>query len=344
MPPQKFVGRHLGESWEKVGRELGNIWESFGIRLGKFWNRFWRHLGDFWKNLFKYMWQNEILPKIHGVFTRIFIYDKKRMMMKMYVNNGINDEIRFLAQSEIRLKILSELNKRPDNVRGLVKETKITYSSVSSNVSKLEENNYIRKFNGKYYVDPMARIYFKTLMDFKKSIEIIKDFHSFWYKHNLGQMSINSMRNINDLKNSKLIETTPLDIYKTHTTIKNQLFNSKDVKAIFPYLHPEYPKLLERILKNGGSIELILPREITSAIMRPIDETLKKNSIKKGKLKIRTVKEDLNLYLTICDKNMSLGLFKTDGSFDQNRILVSKDEKSCEWAEELFEYVKDKVI
>lgn len=262
----------------------------------------------------------------------------------MYVNNGINDEIRFLAQSEIRLKILSELNKRPDNVRGLVKETKINYSSVSNNVSKLEENNYLQKFDGKYYVNPMAKIYFKTLMDFKKSIEIVKDFNSFWYKHDIGQMSLDSVRNINDLKNSRLVETTPLDIYKTHTTIKNQLLKSKDVKAVFPYLHPEYPRLLERILKNGGSIELILPREISRAIMGPIDENLKKNAIKKGNLKLHTVRGDLNLYLTICDKSMSLGLFKTDGSFDQNRILISKDEKSYEWAEDLFEYVKNSVI
>ncbi len=262
----------------------------------------------------------------------------------MYINNEINDEIRFLAQSEIRLKILSELNKHPDNVRGLVKETKITYSSVSSNVTKLEENNYIRKLGGKYYVNPMAKIYFKTLMDFKKSIEIIKDFNSFWYKHDLGQMSIDSMRNINDLKNSRLIETTPLDIYKTHTTIKNQLIKSKDVKAIFPYLHPEYPKLLERILKNGGSLELILPIEISRATMGPIDENLKKNAIKKGRLKLRTVNDDLNLYLTICDENMSLGLFKNDGSFDQNRILISKDKKAHDWAEELFRYVRNRVI
>lgn len=262
----------------------------------------------------------------------------------MYTRNEINDEIRFLAQSEIRLKILSELNKCPDSVRGLVKTTKINYSSVSSNVAKLEENNYIKKFDGKYYVDPMARIYFKTLMDFKKSIEIVKDFSPLWYQHNVGLMSLDSMRNINDLKNSKLIETTPLDIYKTHNTIKNQLVKSKDVKAIFPYLHPEYPKIIESILKNGGSIDLILPNEIIKATMTPIDENLKKNAIKKGKLKIRSVSGDLNLYLTICDGKMSLGLFKNDGSFDQNRILICDDKKSCEWAEDLFEYVRRMVI
>ena len=262
----------------------------------------------------------------------------------MYNENGIDNEIRFLAQSEIRLKILSELNKHPNNVRGLVKTTKITYSSVSSNITKLEENNYIKKVNNKYQINPMAKIYFKTLMDFKKSIEIINSYTSFWDKHDLKLMSIDSVRNINDLKNSQLIETTPLDIYKTHNTIKKQLMNSKNVRAIFPYLHPEYPKLIEKILKNGGSIELILPKEIVKAILIPIEEKLKKDAKEKGKLKIYSTENDLNLYLTICDEKMSLGLFKNDGSFDQNRILISDDKKSFEWAEDLFKHTKHAVI
>ncbi|MBQ2831487.1 winged helix-turn-helix domain-containing protein [Methanobrevibacter sp.] len=262
----------------------------------------------------------------------------------MHIDNEIDNEIRFLAQSEIRLKILSELNKRPNNVRGLVKTTKITYSSVSSNITKLEENNYITKVGTKYHVDPMAKIYFKTLMDFKKSIEIINNYDSFWDKHDLKLMSIDSIRNINDLKNSQLIETTPLDIYKTHNTIKHQLMNSKRVKAIFPYLHPEYPKLIEKILKNGGSVELIIPKEIVKAILLPMNEKLKKDATNNGKLKICSVTTDLNLYLTICDNKMSLGLFKNDGSFDQNRILISDDKKSCKWAKELFKHVKNTVI
>ena len=64
----------------------------------------------------------------------------------MDLNTGINNDIRFLAKSEIRLKILNELNKEPNNVRGIVKETKITYSSVSSNIGKLEKNNHIKPF------------------------------------------------------------------------------------------------------------------------------------------------------------------------------------------------------
>ena len=261
----------------------------------------------------------------------------------MNIHNEINDNIKFLAKSEIRLKILSELYKRPDDIKGLVKKTKITYSSVSSNVNKLEQNNYIKKVEKKYCLNPMAKIYFKTLMDFKKSIEIIQDYNSFWDKHNINQLSINSVKSITDLKNAKLIETTPIDIYKTHNTTRDQLINADDVKAIFPYLHPEYPELIEEILIGGGSVELIVPRGIFKAIISPMNESLKKKAVKQKRLKVYTVTKSLNLYLTICDEKMSLGLFKNDGSFDQNRILTSDDKKAYEWADELFKHVKHMV-
>jgi predicted transcriptional regulator len=255
----------------------------------------------------------------------------------------INNDMKFLAKSEIRLKILSELNKNPDNVRGLVKKTKITYSTISSNIGKLEKNNYITKVHNKYYVNPMTEVYFKTLMDFKTSVDLVNNFDSFWNKHNLNQLSINSIRRITDLKNSKLVETTPIDIYKTHDTIKQQIINSKNVMAVFPYLHPDYPKLIEDVLRNNGSVELILPQGIFKELMSRVDSQIRKNAIKNGKFNVFIFKKELNLYLTICDETMSLGLFKNDGSFDQNRILISNDSKAHKWAAELFEHVKHEV-
>lgn len=121
------------------------------------------------------------------------------------------------------------------------------------------------------------------------------------------------------------------------------MLNSINVKAIFPYLHPEYPELIGKILSNGGTVELILPKSIFKELVFRINKKVRKKAIKNGKLKIYSFKKDLNLYLSICDETMSLGLFKNDGSFDQNRILISDDLKSHTWAEELFEHVKKQV-
>ena len=257
---------------------------------------------------------------------------------------SVNNDIKFLAKSETRLKILNELNKNPNSIKGLVEKTKMKYSSVSLNVGKLEKNNYITKMKGMYYVNPMTKIYFKTLMDFKKSIEMINEYEALWNEHNLNNLSINSIKQITDLKKAKLIEATPIDIYKTHEIIKNQFENSKTVRAIFPYIHPEYHILIENILRKGGSIELIIPENIFKAFVLQINGPLRRQCMKTGQFKAYKFNNELNLYLTICDKTMSLGLFKNDGSFDQNRILVSNNAKSYKWADELYTHVKKQVM
>ena len=262
----------------------------------------------------------------------------------MNLQNNIDNDIKFLTKSEIRLEILKELNKKPNNVHGLVKRTKITPSSVSNNVLKLEKKNYIKKIKNKYYINPMTQVYFKTLMEFKNTIETIHSYDSLWEKHNLTHLSINSIKQINALKNAKIIEATPIDIYKTHNTIKKQLIKSKNVKAIFPYLHPEYPKIIEKILENGGNVELILPQTIFKELVFRINGNIRRTAIKQKKLKTYNFKKELNLYLTISNKNMSLGLFKNDGSFDQNRILISNNIQSCNWGIDLFENIKHQVI
>lgn len=261
----------------------------------------------------------------------------------MNADNKLNSDIKFLAKSEIRLKILSELYNHPDNVRGLVNKTKITYSSVSSNMSKLEQKNHVRKIKNKYHINPMTEIYFKTLMDFKNSIELIANYETFWGKHNIKQLNIESIRSITDLKDSELIETTPLDIYRTHNVIKEELIKSTSIKAIFPYLHPDYPQLIENILKDNGNVELIIPNDINRAMMSQINEKIRRTALKEKRLRIIPAKNELKLYLTICDESMSLGLFKNDGSFDQNRIVISENEKSIKWALNLFESVKEEV-
>ena len=258
--------------------------------------------------------------------------------------NKITNDMKFLAKSEIRMKLISELNNQPNNVSGLVELTKITYSSVSMNIRKLEKHNYIKKIRNKYYVNPTTNIYFKTLMDFKNSIDMINDYDSFWDKHNLNQLSLNSIKQITSLKDADLIESTPIDIFKTHETIKNQLNNAHCVKAIFPYIHPEYPHTLENILKHGGKVELILPQNIFKELIFRINGNIRRMSLKNKQLKVHKYKKELNLYLAICDKNMSLGLFKTDGSFDQNRILVSNNKESYVWAKDLFNHIKTQGI
>lgn len=256
----------------------------------------------------------------------------------------IKNDMMFIIKSEIRLKILTELNDHPQTIRQIVDKTKMAYSSVSNNLNKLEYKNHVVKENKIYMITPMTKIYFNQLMEFKRSIDVIKNFDSLWYKHNINYINDNLIENITQLYKSKLIETNPIDIYKTHDNIKKQLTESKNIKAILPYIHPDYPPLIEKIMKNNGNVELIMEKSIFRGLMCQIDPDLKNKCIRNGTLKINILKENLDIYLLICDESMNLGLFKNDGSYDQNRILNSDTEESLIWANELFENIKSKVI
>jgi len=252
----------------------------------------------------------------------------------------IEDKMKFLTKSEIRLKILNCLTGNSKSIKEIVNETNLTYSSVSSNVGKLNKKGCIYKKEGKYQTNHVCDVYLKNIMDFNILIKIINNFKAFWDKHNLNEINKESLMDITSLKNAKLIESTPIDIYKPHNHMKELIKDSDEIKVIFPYLHPDYPKLIEELLIKNAKVEIIIPKSIENHFFDSINQKYLKNGIKNKNLKIITIKKDLSLSLTINKENMNLGLFKADGSFDQNRLLTSNDEKSRQWAITLFNEIK----
>ncbi|WP_409200726.1 helix-turn-helix transcriptional regulator [Methanobrevibacter sp. DSM 116169] len=255
--------------------------------------------------------------------------------------NTIEAELKFLAKSEIRLRILNSLQEKPMTIREIVDYTSLTYSSISSNIGKLDKRDFIYKKNGKYHTNSICNVYLKNILEFNKLIKLITNFNKFWNNHTITEIDSISLMDITSLNNSKIIESTSIDIYKPHNHMKKLIKNSNKLKVIFPYLHPDYPEIIEELLKNGAKIEIIIPKNIEKHLFDNINKNLIKEAIKNKKLKIKSINKNLNLSLTINDKNMSLGLFKVDGTYDQNRLLSSKDPIAIDWALDLFEHINN---
>ena len=79
----------------------------------------------------------------------------------------VQDEIKFLTKSEIRLEILKCLDESPYTVKEIVENTGMTYSSVSSNMNKLEKNKNIYKKDNKFRISYLTKIYFENIIHFK---------------------------------------------------------------------------------------------------------------------------------------------------------------------------------
>ncbi len=87
-----------------------------------------------------------------------------------------------------------------------------------------------------------------------------------------------------------------------------------------------------------------MEKDIYLGLISQINSDLKNRSVRNGSLNVHILKNNLDIYLLICDNSMNLGLFKNDGSYDQNRILNSDNPDSLKWANTLFENIKSRVI
>ena len=248
----------------------------------------------------------------------------------------VGDELKFLNNSDIRIKVLIDLLNGPLKIRDINKRSLLSYSSISSNIHKLCAEGYVEKIHNSFQLTNLGLIYTTILMDFKDVIATISKSSDFWLDHDISSLSVEDLNKLSSLEGSELIRCNSMDIYKTHKEFKRLFKYSKYLKVIFPYLHPEYPKLIRRLVLKGIKVELIVSRDILDSFIRDIGNDVVKKGIYDGNFSIKYLEEDIKIALAISNEFLTVGLFKLDGTYDQNRLLLSNRKKAINWGLAIF--------
>lgn len=261
--------------------------------------------------------------------------NSKNSFLDMY--EELYDEIKFLCNSEVRIKLLKSLADSPKTMRELNDLVLLSYSSISNNLHKLESAGFLIKENRKYCLTNIAILNLINCLDFNNSIKVSDSFDDFLKTHDITPLCDDSLRNLSSLTGAHLIESVSVDIYKPHNKFKSLVESSNSLKVIFPFLHPDYPKIIKELLIKGIHIDLLINEDILDIFTKKLGEDLLKESINEGKLSLKYLTNGIKLSLAVSTTFVSLGLFKNDGSFDQNRLIISHEEDSILWGNQLFE-------
>lgn len=249
----------------------------------------------------------------------------------------IQEEIKFLTNSEIRLKILRCLFFSPYSVKDIKDKTNLSYSSISGNINKLEQKGYIKNNNDKYFLTNIAKIKLANILYLNKSLNFIEDNSDFFNEHTVDNFEFDVLNDLSPLDGVELIESPPTDVYKATRIFKDFFIGSHSLKAIFPYLHPQNPIIFQDWLERDVGVKLIIPNDVSNALINIISHFKTDNQLKNRYLKIKSVDRAVHVALVISDKGIALSFYKKDGTFDQNHIMVSIEDKAIEWANEVFE-------
>jgi predicted transcriptional regulator len=239
-------------------------------------------------------------------------------------------------RSELKQKIILKLLEGEKKLAELRSGIDGRETSILHVLKEFENLNLTTKTKGAYSLTPLGIIEAQIFQDVVSTTEVIEKFKEFWLNHNIKPIPPQLISRLGALKESVLVHTEKTQLGQVYINFIQILMTSKKVSGISPIFHLDYVPIIENLLNQGNNVDLILTSEVLNKTLSAAHlDTLKKNFVE-GTLKI-FLNEDLRFALTVTDKNFSLGLFTTDGDYDDNMDLISTNPQAIQWGEELFQ-------
>ena len=252
---------------------------------------------------------------------------------KNYLKNydNISEDVKYAANSIIRLKILASLFEKPQNMKELADYTRLNYSSISTTLNGLELKDFVYRESNKYFLSNSIKIQMQNILELKEAVNLLNKFYHLVEGHIVDILPNNSISELYLLGKATIMESGDIDAYKINNYIENVLADARRVRCILPFYHFGFADKLNDLVKEGKHVEIFVSDEVF--------DTFEENSQIKY---LFSFKQKNNFLLIVTDKIMILGLFKENGHFDQNRLLTSKNKDAIKWANNLYKTFKKK--
>lgn len=247
------------------------------------------------------------------------------------------EDVKFLINSEIRLKILGCLYNSSYSIKQIEELTSYSYSSILDNINKLEQRKFIYSIDDKFYLYNKTRLKLTNILYFNKSAIFLRDNADF-LNQSLLDIDSETIKDLSSLEGSKIIESNNVDLFRATETFQRSLMGFKFLKGIFPYFHPNHDDIISYWIDNDCTVELILPDEVSEAVKDFIRDYVPKSpEVKNRCVKLKPNDSNIKLAFTVSDKCFVLALYTKAGQFNQNSVLVSTNLEAINFGLKLFE-------
>ncbi|MBQ2666206.1 transcriptional regulator FilR1 domain-containing protein [Methanobrevibacter sp.] len=210
-------------------------------------------------------------------------------------------------------------------------DTKLGYSSISGILHGLELKKLVYRKANKYYLVNLLKLQIKNILEFSITVNLLEKFFNIVEGHLVCGIPKKSVEAMHLLEESELLESDCVDIDKTFNFIDDTLARANGVRCILPIYHENINSRLNELASQEKFVEIRSPN--------PVFDVYEDNSHVKN---LSSFKAENNFLLIVTNERMILGLFRKNGFFDQNRLLISESKDSLKWANGLFLHFKKK--
>lgn len=249
-------------------------------------------------------------------------------------------EFKFLSNSKSRLMVLSCLFDEELTIKEIKEKTNLTYSSISGIVSQLKKRGYVKKRGSRYILNSLAKMKLYYIFSSNRTLNFTFMLSDFFNYHNVEPL-YKSFKDLSALHTFELVQSSVSDIHCVVNTFEDCSLNSKSIKAILPFIHPHIESIFYNWIENDVRVQLIVNEDVYRAMSDIIDNLEIKKKIQNRYFDIKVVVKPIDIAVLISDNVVAMNLFKDEGSFDFNSILISRSKEARIWANLLFDEYYD---
>lgn len=252
---------------------------------------------------------------------------KTEEYVKQY--DQVSEDVKFISNSLIRLKVLDILHKSPKTMKELTEEINVNYSTVSSTLHSLELKEMIYRKSNRFHLVNYIKLQMDNVSKFAVIVNLLEEIFNIVEGHVVDNMPDDSILELNLLQDVELMESDGVNVDFITNLIEETISDADCMVGVLPIYYEGFNQKINELAERGNFVEIMVSRDIF--------EIYEERSNVKY---LSSFNEKNNFLLIVTDETMMLGLFKNDGSFDKNRILVSSSHNALDWANNLVKNFK----
>jgi len=256
----------------------------------------------------------------------------------------IKDDLKFIAASKVRVKILISLSQGPKKLSEIKKETLLSSSTILHGMNSLEQKKLVSKGMEGYFLTQLGKITALKFIKLIKNLYVLKNHERLWLNHDISGIPDYLLMDVGCFCNSILIESTTTDVTKPRSIYSKLLMESKNIKGVAPVIYPYFLGLFKERLGDDINIQFIMNTEVLNRLTDVLGREYLKRTISRSKLTLWKIPGNLRVVFTVTNKYMFIGLFSVEGVFDLTKILISEDEEAITWGNRLFDYYLEQAV
>lgn len=241
-------------------------------------------------------------------------------------------------RSQKRRDLLLLLGEEPRTMEEIKTLLDVSPTAILPQIKRLTDSDLVIQKNGSYELTDMGDQVFKRVKSLV-NVLILLERDNYWIEHDLSGIPPYLLNKIGDLKDCKLVEPDPSQIFEPSTELLEFFSSSRYLMVFSSFYRPEFLPLYTRLARLESDVTLIFTESVLEKIMQNYEKKIRKFTTLQN-TELFFCNDGVKLAeLMVSDRGMMVSLFDSNGRFYYDYMSCSEPE-AINWAKELFEFYK----